>query len=98
MDNNKKQIRNQPNDHRSLDGIITIPQSLGHQSRLNLLGDTTSGLCVDDTEVSRTTKGQHMRLPKTREQKLAEIFYWAGYLLAVVTLIKFGWWVWQQPW
>ena len=103
MDHNKKQIGHQPNDHRSLDGIITIPQSLGHQSRLNLLGDTTSRLYVDDLEISRTTKGQHMKLPnetttRTRHQVLSEAIYALGYLAALATLVKFAWWIWHQPW
>ena len=103
MDHNKKQMGDQPNDHRSLDGIITIPQSLGHQSRLNLLGDTTSGLCVDDLEISRTTKGTNMKLPnerifRTKENIAGGIVYAVGYLLALATLVKFAWWIWSQPW
>jgi hypothetical protein len=98
MDNNKKQMGNQPNDHWSVDGIITIPQSLGHQSRLYHLGDTASGLPVDDLEISRTTKGTHMRMPRTKEQIAGTIAYAIGYVLTLATLAKFAWWVWQQPW
>ena len=98
MDHNKKQNGNQPNDHRSLDGIIRIPQSLGCKSRHHILGDTTARLPVDDLEVSRNNQGAQMRIPKTKEQVVGQIAYAAGYLLALATLFKFGWWIWSQPW
>jgi hypothetical protein len=98
MDHNKKQGRDQSNDHRSLDGIIRIPQSLGYQSRHNILGDTTRGIPLVDLEISRNTTGDKMKIPQTKEQVAGRIAYAAGYLLAMATLVKFGWWVWQQPW
>ena len=98
MDNNKNTDGNQRDDHWGLDGIIRIPQSLGHQSRLYNLGDTTARLLVDDTEVSRTTKGTHMRLPRTKEQIAGGIVYAIGYLFVVATMIKLSWWIWTQPW
>ena len=39
-----------------------------------------------------------MRIPKTKEQVVGQIAYAAGYLLALATLFKFGWWIWSQPW
>ena len=39
-----------------------------------------------------------MKIPQTKEQVAGRIAYAAGYLLAMATLVKFGWWVWQQPW
>lgn len=81
-----------------MDGIVRVPQSLGYESRHNHLGDTSSRLLLDDIEISRTTKGDEMRIPKTREQIVGDIVYAAGYLLALATLVKFAWWIWQQPW
>ncbi len=98
MDHNKKQNGDQPNDHRSLDGIIRIPQSLRHQSRHNLLGDTTSGLHLDDTEVSRTKQEYEMRNYRTREQTIGLVAYAIGYLFVIATFLKLAWWIWQLPW
>lgn len=39
-----------------------------------------------------------MRIPNTKEQIVGRIAYAAGYLLAMATLVKFGWWIWSQPW
>ena len=81
-----------------MDGIIRLPKSLGHQSRHHILGDTRQGYDVDNTEISRTQQGDQMRIPKTKEQIVGQIAYAIGYLLTLATLVKFGWWVWQQPW
>ena len=51
-----------------MDGIIRIPQSLRHQSRHHLLGDTAERLFVADTEISRTQQGSNMRQERTKEQ------------------------------
>jgi len=39
-----------------------------------------------------------MKLPRTKEHVIGSIAYAVGYLVTLATLIKFGWWVWQQPW
>ena len=98
MDNKKKHMGDQSNDHAHTAGIIRIPQLLRHQSRRHILGDATTRLHVDDPEASRTTKGTQMKMPNTREQTIGGIAYAAGYFFAAATLVKFAWWIWSQPW
>lgn len=98
MDHNKKQTGNQPNDHRSLDGIIRIPQSLRHQSRYDILGDTAVRLHLDDTAISRTQQGSTMRRERTNQEIAGAVAYAAGYIFVMATFAKLAWWVWQQPW
>jgi hypothetical protein len=98
MDHNKKQTGHQPNDHRSLDGIVRIPQSLRHQSRRDILGDTAVRLHLDDTEISRTKQGDEMRQQRTNQDKAQTVAYIAGYLFVIATFVKLAWWVWAQPW
>lgn len=81
-----------------MDGIITIPQSLGYQSRHRILANTTGTIPVVDPEISRITQGDKMKIPITKEQRIGQIAYMVGYILAMATIIKFGWWIWQQPW
>lgn len=38
------------------------------------------------------------KISKSRHTVLADFAYAVGYFAAVATLIKFGWWIWQQPW